>query len=289
MRLAAGATGILLLAVFPATGAQSPGDGTVAPDTGYTFYDSLYADDLPADSSITLAPVHVGFGAGEKLVFSVQYGLITAGEATLEVRNIATVQGRPCYRIVSDARTNDFFSKFYEVRDRYESCMDTTELYTLRYEKHLREGKFKRDETVEFDQGGHRAIYKDKTVPIPPRVQDVLSAMYYVRTLPLEPGQQVAIANHTDGKNYPLVVKVLGRERIKVDAGEFDCLVVEPILRGPGVFTQKGRLTVWLTDDDVRMPVLMKSKVVIGHVAAVLKSYQRAPGKGGGNGAPARR
>jgi len=189
------------------------------------------------------------------------------------------VRGRPCYRIVSDARTNDFFSKFYQVRDRYESFMDTTELYSLHYEKHVREGKFKRDEAVEFDQEAHIATYKDKTVPIPPRAQDVLSALYYVRTLPLEPGQDIALANHTDGKNYPLVVKVHGRERVKVDAGEFDCLVVEPILRGPGVFTQKGRLTVWLTDDDVRMPVLMKSKVVIGYVAAVLKSYQQAPAR----------
>jgi len=248
-------------------------------DTSVTFYDSLYANEITPDSFTVVEPGPVGFGAGEKLVFSVQYGLITAGEATLEVRNIATIGGRPCYRIVSDARTNDFFSKFYQVRDRYESCMDTTELYTLRYEKHVREGKFKRDETVDFDQTAHRAKYKDKSVPIPPRTQDVLSALYYVRTLPLEVGQSISIANHTDKKNYPLLVKVHGREHIKVDAGEFDCLVVEPILRGPGVFTQKGRLTVWLTDDERRMPVLMKSKVVIGHVAAVLKSYKVADKK----------
>ena len=243
-------------------------------DTTVTFYDSLYASDLEPDSFTIVSPGPVGFGAGEKLIFNVQYGLITAGEATLEVRTIAKINGRPCYRIVSDARSNDFFSKFFEVRDRYESYMDTTELYSLRYEKHIREGKFKRDESVEFDQVVHRATYRDKVVPIPPRAQDVLSALYYVRTLPLEVGQTISLANHTDGKNYPLMVKVHGRERVKVDAGEFDCLVVEPILRGPGIFTQKGRLMVWLTDDERRMPVLMKSKVVIGHVAAILKSYQ---------------
>jgi hypothetical protein len=66
---------------------------------------------------------------------------------------------------------------------------------------------------------------------------------------------------------------------VKVDAGEFDCIIVEPILRGPGVFTQQGRLTVWLTDDRRRLPVLMKSKVVIGHVAAILKSYEVAKKK----------
>ncbi len=245
-------------------------------DTTVTFYDSLYAEDIAPESFDMMVPGPVGFGAGEKLVFTVQYGLITAGEATLEIRNVAEIGGRPCYRIVSDARTNDFFSKFFEVRDRYESYMDTTELYSLRYEKHIREGKFKRDESVEFDQIAHRATYKDKIVPIPPRAQDVLSALYYVRTLPLEVGNSISLANHTDRKNYPLMIKVHGRERVKVEAGEFDCLVVEPILLGPGIFTQKGRLMVWLTDDARRMPVLMKSKVVIGHVAAVLKAYQVA-------------
>lgn len=269
--------GLLFVAVaasmLSASHAQPP---TPPADTSVTFYDSLYAHELEPESFAAVSPGPVGFGAGEKLVFSVQYGLITAGEATLEIRNIATMGGRPCYRIVSDARTNDFFSKFFEVRDRYESCMDTTELYSLHYEKHIREGKFKRDEAVDFDQVAHRATYKDKVVPIPPRAQDVLSALYYIRTLPLEVGQSISLANHTDGKNYPLLIKVHGRERVKVDAGEFDCLVVEPILRGPGIFTQKGRLTVWVTDDAVRMPVLMKSKVVIGHVAAVLKSYKLA-------------
>lgn len=257
-----------------AVAAKAPPRG--AADTTVTFYDSLYANDLPPDSFTVLAPGLVPFGAGEKLVFSVQYGLVTAGEATLEIRNLAALGGRPCYRIVSDARTNDFFTKFFSVKDRYESYMDTTSLYSLRYEKHLREGKYKHDDAVDFNQSTHRAVYKDKTVPIPPRTQDVLSALYYVRTLPLEVGQSISVANHTDGKNYPLIIKVLGREHVKVDAGEFDCIIVEPILRGPGVFTQQGRLTVWLTDDKRRMPVLMKSKVVIGHVAAILKSYQLA-------------
>jgi len=241
--------------------------------TAYRFYDTLYAYELPPDTFATPLPGPVPFGAGERFVYAVQYGLVTAGEATLEVRNIAEIRETPCYRIVSDARTNNFFSKLFKVRDRYESYMDTTELYSLRYEKHVREGKFKRDDTVEFDQAAHLAMYADRTVPIAPRTQDVLSALYYVRTLQLQVGQAVSLANHTDGKNYPLIVKVLRRERVTVDAGTFDCLVVEPLLRGPAIFTQKGRLTVWVTDDTTRMPVLMKSKVVIGHVSAVLKEY----------------
>ena len=209
-------------------------------------------------------------------MFTVQYGLINAGEATMEVRNLAEIDSTTAYRIVSDARTNKFFSTFFKVRDRFESYIDTTELVSLRYEKHVREGNFKRDDIVNFDQTEHVAIYKDRTVPIAPRTHDVLSALYYARTLPLEVGQSVSMANHTDGKNYPLIVRVHRRETVTVDAGTFDCIVVEPVLRGPGIFTQKGRLTVWLTDDMYKMPVLVKSKVVIGHVSAVLKEYKLA-------------
>jgi hypothetical protein len=100
--------------------------------------------------------------------------------------------------------------------------------------------------------------------------------MYYVRTLPLSVGQSIAIANNTDGKNYPLLVKVLGEERVTVEAGTFDCLVVEPFLRYPGIFQQKGRVKIWVTNDRYKIPVLVKSKVIIGEVSAVLKEYKLA-------------
>jgi len=277
MSVIAKSVAILLVAVLSFAARPIACQVNEVPDSlRYTFYDSLYAFELPDSHVIELLPGFVGFGEGEKLVYSVQYGIVNAGEATLEIRNIARIGGVDCYRIVSNARTNDVFSLFFKVRDRFESLMDTTELYSLHYEKHLREGRFRRDNAVDFDQRAHIAKTDKKEIPIAPRTQDVLSALYYVRTLPLEVGQSVSFASHTDGKNYPLVVKVLREETVTVDAGTFACLVVEPILRGPAIFTQKGRLTVWLTNDRYRIPVLMKSKVVIGSVAAVLKEYTLA-------------
>jgi hypothetical protein len=266
---------LIAWAMLPA-GTPAGQESEVPDSLRYMFYDSLYAHELPDSYMTDLLPGFVGFGEGEKLVFSVQYGIVSAGDASLEIRNIANLDSTACYRIVSNARTNDVFSVFFKVRDRFESYVDTTHLYSLRYEKHVREGKFKRDEVVDFDQRRHMAIYPDKEIPIAPRTQDVLSAMYYIRTLPLEVGHSISVANHTDGKNYPLIIKVLREETVTVDAGTFDCIVVEPILRGPAIFTQKGRLTVWLTNDRYKMPVLMKSKVVIGSVAAVLKEYTLA-------------
>lgn len=235
------------------------------PDHGYEMIEGF--------ELVQPVPDRVPFGEGEYLLFAIQYGLIHAGDATLEVRSDAELNGRQAYHLVSTARTNKTFDMIYKVRDRHESFMDKEFLYSLRFEKHIREGKFRRDKEVDFDQANHLAIYPDRQVGIPPNTQDFISALYYVRTFPLEPGQAVWMANHSDGKNYPIFIKALRRERIKVQAGEFDCLVIEPVLETSAIFENKGKLTIWLTDDNVRMPVLMRSKVVVGSFEAVLKEY----------------
>lgn len=222
-------------------------------------------------------PDMVPFGEGEHLVFAIQYGLIYAGDATLEVRSNAELNGRKAYHLVSIARTNKTFDVVYKVRDRHESYMDMEHLHTVRFEKHLREGKFGRDKVIDFDQINHLAIYPDKEVGIPPNTQDFISALYYIRTIPLEPGQAVWMPNHSDGKNYPIFVKVLRKEQVEVQAGKFDCLVIEPVLETSAIFENTGKLTIWLTDDNFRMPVLMRSKVAVGSFEAVLKEFTLAP------------
>lgn len=215
------------------------------------------------------------FGEGEKLEFVINYGPINAGNASLEIIGLKEYNGRQCFHIVSTARSNAFFSVFFKVDDRVESLMDAEGLFTHRYEKHLREGKFKADNYVNFDQRKKLAIYENDTIPVPEYVQDVLTAMYYVRTLDLKVGRSVFVNNHTDRKNYPLELKVYKREVITVPAGKFRCLKVEPILKGPGIFLQRGKLEIWITDDAVKMPVLMKSKVsFLGAITAQLERFQ---------------
>ena len=218
-------------------------------------------------------PYTVYFGVGEKLVHAIQYGLIYAGDATLEIRNIAVLDSVKTYHVVSLARTNRAFDLVYKVRDHHESFIDYDNLYSVRFEKHLREGKFRRDESVTFDQNKHLAIYKNREVGIPPMTQDFLSALYYVRTVDLKIGDAIYLANHTGGKNYPIYVKVIGRETVDVPAGKFDCIVIEPVLKTSSIFKHEGKLTIWLTDDNLRMPVLLRSKVVVGSFEARLKEY----------------
>lgn len=237
--------------------------------------DTLGQTQVPVDTLPTERVVpNLSFGVGERLKFKVRWGPIKAGNATMEIPEIIEYNGRKCFRIVSTAESSKFFSAFFKVRDRVESITDVEGLYSLHFEKHIKEGKFQADKSVDFDQKNHLALIDKDTIPVPPFVQDVLSALYYIRTQPLEIGKSIFVDNHTDKKNYPLEVKVLKKERVEVDAGTFDCVVVQPILQAAGVFEQKGTLTVWLTDDQKKMPVLMKSKVMIGSITTELTDYR---------------
>jgi hypothetical protein len=213
------------------------------------------------------------FGVGEKLSFEIKYGFVSAGTAIMGIPRTIMERGHECYHIVSLAESNPFFSVFFTVKDVAESFLDVRELIPRRFEKRLREGEFRAYDMVLFDHERHVALYpmkNDRLVPISAGTQDILSSLYYVRMMELEVGRSVFIDNHADKKNYPLEIRVLRRERVNVPAGRFDCIVVEPVMRGAGLFSQKGKLTVWLTDDEVRIPVLMKSKVLIGSISAVL-------------------
>lgn len=230
---------------------------------------------LGPDGEIGVPP----FGVGERLKFEIKYGFISAGTATLGIPETVTERGYECYRIVSVAESNSFFSAFFTVRDVAESYLDTRELVPRRFEKRLREGNFRAHDIVLFDHDRHVALYPkrgDRLVPISVGAQDILSSLYYVRMMDLTVGRSTFIDNHADRKNYPLEIKVLRKERVKVPVGRFDCLVVEPVMRGAGLFSHQGRLTVWLTDDAARIPVLMKSKIMVGSITAVLTDVDYA-------------
>jgi hypothetical protein len=229
------------------------------------------------------APATLPFAPGEDLRFGVRYGMVRGGDARLAVESQEMVDKEPAYRLVSTARSTRFFSTFFEVDDRVTSLWSVERQLPLVFEKKIHEGNYRKDVKVQFDHGAGVARYGDgKALEILPGAQDVLSAFYYVRSRPLVPGRSIEVPNHSDGKNYPLTVKVLRREKVQVPAGEFSCVVVEPLLNTAGLFKQEGRLTIWLTDDARKMPVLMKSKVAVGSIVAELESFRlgRPPGSG---------
>ncbi|MFH1844162.1 MAG: DUF3108 domain-containing protein, partial [bacterium] len=219
----------------------------------------------------------IPFGPGETLRFSLNYGLINAGEGTLSVLGVVDSNGHSCLEIESRATSNRFFSAFYKVRDKVVTHLDRRYLVSRFFEKRLREGNYKKYVKIDFDQTGHQASYQDgRVLDILPCTQDILSALYFVRTLDLEAGRTYGVTTHSSYKNYSLQVIFHGRETVEVPAGTFDCYVVEPVIEGEGLFKHEGKLTLWLTADEYRIPVLMKTKVVVGSIDATLEEYSLA-------------
>ena len=213
------------------------------------------------------------FGVGEKLVYAIKYFNVTAGFGTLEVKEITTINGRQAYHIVAEARTAPFFENFHRVRDTIESYMDVLGLFSHKYSKNLEEGKYKKSEFINFYPQRRIAIKRSgEQYVVPAYVQDVLSEMYFFRTMDINGKNEVVIdVCADDGKAYEVAVKKIGYERVSTDAGDFDCVVIKPMLKFEGIFQQKGEITIWMTNDENRIPVLVKSNIIIGSIDAVLQ------------------
>ena len=231
----------------------------------------MLGSDLPED----LKPAPTVFGPGEKMVFSIGYGPVNAGEAELEVVGLTTYQGHTCYELQSKANSNRFFSSFFKVRDKISSYMDVELLYSRYFHKRLREGDYKKTVEISFDHQDELAKYADgREFDIMAGIQDVLSAFYFVRNLDLGSGDTYSLLAHSSRKTYDLQVIVHGMETVTVEAGTFECYVVEPVLQGEGLFKHEGKITMYVSNDQYRVPVLIKTKVPVGSIDVELKEFR---------------
>lgn len=249
--------------------------GRVAITTAIVSPSQLIGPEVPYSPEYVPLPVFP-----EKLVFDMSWGLVSVGEATLGVDKIVMFNGRPAYHLVSEARSNAFCDTFYVVRDLNESWLDARTLTSLGYSKKVREGRFFRDEWVLYDRDAgtfvNRRVSRDgsfnvRTGTIPARVQDILSSIYFVRAQPLQEGGELKVHVNTPD-NWPLRIKVMKREELKVPAGRFPSVVVEPMMIREGIFVQKGkRLRLWFSDDPRKRMLMMKAEVFFGNVTAALR------------------
>ena len=246
-------------------------------DTTITNKDSSAARNQLLISD-TLRKIHnVAFTAGEYLKFDVRYGFITAGDAVMKVSDTLHSNGRKCFKIEFSVDSKPFFDIFYKVRDRYLSIVDAQGMFPWRFEQHIREGGYSRDFTADFDQVSHIAKTSEGDHPIPPYVHDIMSAFYFARLVDYSnylPGHKLHLQNFYKDSTYELDVKFKGRQTIEVGAGTFKCIIVEPLAREGGLFKSEGRVLIWLTDDERKIPVKVSTKVAIGSIDSELVEYQ---------------
>ncbi len=231
-------------------------------------------EDSPASSSNAAS---LPFAPGEKLTYDVQYLGTSMGVSVLAVLDAITQNGQVVYPLLSTAQSSDFASIFYRVNDRIESFLNPKGLYShaIRVKQHER--KRKKEKQITFDQMKHQATLTEngqqEVFDIPPKVNDSLSALYVMRTFhPLTVGKTLSIDIHEGRKNLKLAISVLAKETVTTPIGTFDTLKMQAVPHHEGIPTGKGVLTVWVTDDDKKVPVQIRSKAKFGAILMVLIS-----------------
>jgi hypothetical protein len=220
----------------------------------------------------------VPWRVGERAEYEVRFSGARLGTGSMEVMGIVPIRGRDAWHTQFRLKGGTFF---YKVNDLFESWTDVTTLTSLRYHSDQEEGGKDRENRYE--------IYPEKSVYVhtsagpewntkeQASVSEPLddgSFLYFIRTVPLEVGQTYTFNRYFRPDRNPVTIKVLRRERVKVPAGEFDSVVLQPIIKTRGIFSEEGEAQVWLSDDPSRIMLQMKSKVKFGSINLHLKSYR---------------
>jgi hypothetical protein len=215
------------------------------------------------------------FQVGERLTYEVSWLNITAAIAVMEVARMEGQNDRTVAKLVGTAQSTPVITKFFPVDNRVESELDLETLAPEHMTFRRREGKKKEDIEYVFHQkeGTVTAVRGGTTesLPIPIGTQDIMSCLYYTRTvLPPEPGASLKMNVYHDKKNRPVEVRVEGIETIEGSWGKAETVRVLVIMPFQGLFMNQGNIRVWVTTDERRTPLRMKAKVVLGSIVADL-------------------
>ncbi len=265
----------------------APGDSfSLLPTSADGRYERQ-ADTTAGVDSSHVVPADVPFGVGERLRYYMEFSFVKAGLSEMHIVGVEEAAGRPVYHFRSRVRSTRSIDLIYKVRDVVESWIDVQGLYSHRFEKRMREGSYSSQKFFDYNhqtgwvtvsnENGPKGLY-----PLLPYSHDIISALYWVRTQDLEAGKDLVLQLFDSGEQYPLVVKVYGREEITVPAGTFDCWKVEPKIASEGLFKMAGRLWVWISADERRIPVRMSSKIPVGTVDGNLVEYRQGVPYGSG-------
>lgn len=247
------------------------------------FLSSLVVFCFPVGAQPLRNIENTAFTNGEKLTFSVYYhsaltGKVTAGEATLEVKkHTVTKNGRDTYHIIGTGKSKGAFNFFFKVDDRFESFIDEIALIPWYFTRRTREGGYKKDDEVTFRQNQGQAISRNAVKKIPVNTQDILSVFYYARSLDMsgvKPNESFPLSFFLDDSLYVSKIVFLGREKVKTALGTFNCLKFKPMVIKGDVFSEPYPMELWITDDRNRLPVMIKSAVIVGSVRMELISYE---------------
>jgi hypothetical protein len=221
--------------------------------------------------------INSAFTNNEKLEFRVHYGLINAASIVFEV-GPALVQkyDRKCFNIKAEGKTLKSFDWAYKVRDRFETYIDAEAMAPISYNKSVQEDKYTDNDLVTFRHNSKKLFGVKGILDMPVYTHDVISSIYYVRNIDFSKskvGDKFPLDVYLDNKIYNLGFKYAGKETIATDIGKVKCIKLVPTLIVDRVFKDQDDMTVWISDDENKIPVRVKAKIMVGSIKVDLTSY----------------
>jgi len=223
------------------------------------------------------------YGDGEWFKFRVHYGFITAGYATLKVDN-TVLNGKEVFHVQGEGRTTGMSKFFFRVEDYYQSYIDKERDIPYRFIRKIDEGGYTKDIQIDFDHTTNKALVHNKKketkdyITFSKNAQDMVSAFYYLRnhvdSETIQEGDTFDLDMFFDKENYGFRLKFLGRETLKTRFGKIQTLKFRPYVEAGRVFKEKESLTVWVTADENKIPLLIKASLAVGSLKATLTEFK---------------
>ena len=239
----------------------------------------------------------IPFAEGEQLVFEIRYGLIKGGDITLEVRSGPDseagrdVEKQGTWHFFGHAISAAWISSAYSVDDTIEGWIGGDDFLPRRLEIHVDESGERGMREVDYDHALGEAHYRrertfhrkrgpsvlERKDALTPGSQDALSLFYFLRCLKLEPGMQLEIPLHENGKNRLARVSVEGVETVRTPLGSVAALPLEIDVVVEGKLANRRALRLWLGVDSRRLPVRLEADLAFGFLKGVLQSVEPGP------------
>jgi hypothetical protein len=231
----------------------------------------------------TLSAQEKAYGGGEWFKFRIHYGLLTAGYASMEVTS-ENLNGKDVFHIKGEGKTVGVSKWFFKVEDDYQTYVDKEKDIPYRFIRKINEGGHTKDIQIDFNHISNKALIfnkKDNTkeeLSFNENAQDMVSAFYYLRnrldTENIVEGEYADLTMFFDKENYKFRLKFLGREILNTSFGKVRCLIFRPYVESGRVFKESESLTVWVSDDKNKMPLLIKADLAVGSIKATLTQYK---------------
>ncbi|WP_439181478.1 DUF3108 domain-containing protein [Carboxylicivirga taeanensis] len=246
------------------------------------FCMSLLASQEEENDTIFIPPYpltkHQAYQSGERLVFTLNYGFVTGGKATLTVKD-SLINNTFTHHVVGKGVTVGVADVLYKIRDRYESFIDVKTNQPVKAIRSIREGRYRYYNEVEYNRDSSQVISQKSGIhTVQEGILDILSAFYFARNHKfnenLKEGEIIEFMTYFSDENFPLRIRYRGTEVIKTNFGKIECYKFSPVTEVGRAFKTEDDMHVWITRDKNRIPIRVRFDLAVGSFTCNLEEFK---------------